>query len=64
MSFQHPFVIGGEAVGTWKPDRGPAGVTVRAAVRRRLTAAERRGLAEAADRYSRFLGTPVRVTIT
>jgi hypothetical protein len=61
--FQHALVIGGQVAGTWKPTRVVRGAGVEVAPVRRLTAAERRALADAASRYERFLGVPVSLAI-
>ena len=52
-------VVGGRVVGTWKRTTSRDGVTVTPAFFTRPTAAERRLVAAAAERYGRFLGVPV-----
>ena len=64
VTFQHALVIGGQIAGTWKTARSASGQLVDVIPLRRLTAPERRALAEAAARYGRFLGVPVALSIT
>jgi hypothetical protein len=61
--FQHALVIAGQVAGTWRtaPDAEKHGVHV--TTLRRLTAAERRGLTQAAARYGRFLGVPLSLSV-
>ncbi|HEV8303893.1 MAG TPA: winged helix DNA-binding domain-containing protein [Gemmatimonadales bacterium] len=56
VKFQHPLVIAGQVVGTWRPGpRADDGMAeVRVAPARRLTAVERRGLAREVARYRLF----------
>lgn len=63
-NFLHALVIGGQVAGTWRtiPDDGGFVVDVRTL--RRLTAGERRGLAQAVTRYRRFLGVPVSLSVS
>ena len=57
-NFQHALVIAGQVAGTWRTIPGRTRLLVDVAAQRRLTAAERRALAQAAARYGRFLGIP------
>ena len=52
-------VIDSQIVGTWKRTHGKEGVTIETNLFSRLTAAENRALAVAAQRYSDFLQRPV-----
>jgi DNA glycosylase AlkZ-like len=67
LPFQNPLVIDGQVAGTWKPvrpvDAAQGGVVVQVSART-LKRAERRGLAEAAARYGRFLDAAVTVRFT
>jgi hypothetical protein len=62
-NFQHAVVIGGQVAGTWRTSASAKGVTVKVEPLRRLTPAERRGLAGAVARYRRFLGAPVSMSV-
>ena len=57
-SFLHALVIAGQVVGAWRPIPGRTKLIVDVAPQRRLTAAERRSLAQQVERYGRFLGVP------
>jgi len=59
VMFQHALVIDGQVAGTWKSVRNPNGLTLNVFPLRRLTATERRGIADAVARYARFLEVPV-----
>jgi hypothetical protein len=61
--FLNPLVINSDVAGTWKPERQRDGflVEVRA---RKLTAVERRALAQTVARYERFLESPVTLRFT
>ena len=61
--FQNPVVIGGDVVGTWKPERQRDGVVVEVRARK-LAAVERRALEDAAARYGRFLESDVTLRLT
>lgn len=61
--FRHALVIGGQVAGTWRTIPTPTRVTLIAEPARRLTPTERRGLAQAAARYRRFLGVPLSLSI-
>lgn len=58
---KHALVIDGAVVGTWKTDR--RGEVIVTPVRR-LTAPERTGMEERAEEFARFLGVPLRTTIS
>ena len=60
VMFLHALVIDGAIAGTWKPVKDQIEVTPL----RRLTAAEREGIAAAAARYGAFADVPYRVEIT
>jgi hypothetical protein len=59
VTFQHALVIDGNVAGTWRTGRNKDEVSVAVTPLRRLTGAERQGIAETAKRYGRFLGVPV-----
>jgi hypothetical protein len=63
VTFQHALVIGGQIAGTWRTARANSGLTVQAYPLRKLTRADRRELAGAADCYGRFLGVSVSMTV-
>jgi hypothetical protein len=63
-NFQNTLVIGGQVAGTWRPTANAKRVTVNVEPLRRLTPAERRGLALEVTRYGRFLGVPVSLSVT
>ena len=63
MIFQHAAIIDGHIAGTWRTFRGSRDVTVTVTPLRRLTRDERRALANAGERYQRFLESPVEVQI-
>jgi hypothetical protein len=63
MMFQHALVIAGQVVGTWRTPSKSRGVAVDAAAMRPLTRRERKDLAAAIERYERFRGVPVALTI-
>jgi hypothetical protein len=52
--FQHALVIAGQVAGTWQTRLGKEGVTVEIFPNRKLSPAERRGLAQAEARYRKF----------
>lgn len=62
LPFQNPLVIDGQVAGTWKPVQHSGGVAVQVSARP-LKRAERRGLAEAAARYGRFLEATVTLAV-
>jgi hypothetical protein len=63
VTFQHALVVAGQIAGTWRLSRSPRGIAIAATALRRLSARERRALAEAAERYGRFSGPPVTLSI-
>jgi winged helix DNA-binding protein len=63
VTFQHALVIGGQIAGTWRMSRGAQGVAIAATALRRLSPGERSAVADAADRYARFLGTAVELVV-
>ena len=63
MIFQHAAIIDGHIAGTWRTFRGSRDVTVTVTPLRRLTRDERRALADAGERYQRFLESPVELRL-
>ncbi|HET9268346.1 MAG TPA: winged helix DNA-binding domain-containing protein [Vicinamibacterales bacterium] len=63
VNFQHAVIVDGRVVGTWRVTRSARAIAMRATMLRRLTARERRAIADAAKRYERFQGIPVELTI-
>src|SRR5262245_26686737 len=63
VTFQHAVVISGQIAGTWRLARKSRAASVEITALRRFTSAERRALERAADRYGRFLGTPVETSV-
>jgi len=63
VTFQHALVIGGQVAGTWKVTRSPEGVSIDVIPLRKLTRTERTQLGPVAERYSRFVGLPVSLSI-
>lgn len=59
VMFQHALVIDGKVAGTWRTARKKAGLAIDVIPLRRLNRTERLAIAEAAQRYQRFLGAPV-----
>jgi hypothetical protein len=57
------FVLEGKLAGTWKPKRGEESVAVEAFPYRPLSREDRRKLASSAERYGRFLGLRVRLSL-
>ena len=60
--FWATMVIGGQVAGTWRRTLNRDTVEIQVRLFRMLTAAERTGLARAADRYGEFLGLRAKVT--
>jgi hypothetical protein len=56
VMFLNPLVIDGQIAGTWRTTRKAAGVNIDVNPLTRLSAAQRRGIAEAAARYEKFIG--------
>jgi hypothetical protein len=54
-------LIGGRAEGVWGYERGARGVQVTVEPFRKLSASERKAIAEEADRLGRFLDAPAKV---
>jgi hypothetical protein len=63
-ALEQMLVIGGQAAGTWKTARKAGGLVVEVDAARRLSAAERRAVAEEAARYGRFLEMPVSLAVS
>jgi Winged helix DNA-binding domain len=63
VTFQHALVIGGQIAGTWRISRSARGIAIAATALRRLSPRERRAVADAADRYARFLGVAVELVV-
>jgi hypothetical protein len=69
VTFRHALAIAGQVAGTWRTQRSgktprtASGCRIDVYPMRRLTSAERRAVAEAAERYARFLSVPVDVHI-
>jgi hypothetical protein len=59
---QHALVIAGQVAGTWRTIPGGTGFKVDVTAERRLTAGERRALAQAVARYERFSRVPATVS--
>jgi hypothetical protein len=64
VTFQHAVVIAGQIAGTWRLSRIARGIAIAATALRRLSVAERRALADAAERYGRFTSLPVELSIS
>jgi DNA glycosylase AlkZ-like len=62
--FTHGLLIDGRLAGSWTKTSGRDGIRIEVAPYRRPTAADRRALAAAAGRYSRFLGLAVEVDVS
>ena len=63
-NFLHALVIGGQVAGTWRTIPDDRGFVVDVRTLRRITAGERRGLAQTVTRYGRFLGVPVSLSVS
>jgi hypothetical protein len=63
VTFQHALVIAGQVAGTWRTGRGDSGMSIEVIPLRKLTRTERGWLETAIERYSRFLGAPVSVSV-
>ena len=61
VTFQHALVIGGQVAGTWRLARAAGHIALDVVPLRKLTQIERGQVKEAAERYSRFVGAPVRL---
>jgi hypothetical protein len=63
VAFHHAIVIRGQVAGTWSTARRASELVLEAVLFRRLTAPERHALADATDRYGRFLNAPISLSI-
>ncbi len=63
VTFQHALVIAGQVAGTWRMPKTSDGVAIDVFPLRRLTKPERGQVNAAGERYSRFVGAPVTVSI-
>jgi Winged helix DNA-binding domain len=64
VTFQHALVIAGQVAGTWRTARGSRTMRIEVVPLRRMTEREQRAVADAIDRYRRFLDVPVDVSAT
>ena len=62
-ALEQALVVGGQAAGTWKTARKADGLVVDVVTAKRLSAVERRAIAEEAARYGRFLETRVSLAL-
>ena len=62
VTFRHALVSGGEVVGTWNVRAGRQGWALTVTPMRRLSRAERDGVAVAVARFARFLGESIDLT--
>ena len=62
VTFRHAFISRGQVAGTWNVNRAAGRCDMRVTPMRRLSPAEKAGVADAAARFARFLGCPVSVT--
>ena len=53
--FQHTLIVGGQIAGTWRTSRSPSAGAVTPTLHRRITASERRCVADAAGRQHAFV---------
>ena len=63
VTFQHALVIAGQVAGTWRMPKTSEGVAIDVFPLRRLTKPERGQVNAAGERYGRFVGAPVTVSI-
>lgn len=63
-NFWHALVVAGQIAGTWRTVRNGVGLVANVITLKRLTERERRALARAAERYGRFLHTPISLSVT
>jgi hypothetical protein len=63
-AFAHPLVIDGDLAGVWRRTLKTDSVLVETVPYRHLTPANTRALAAAAERYGRFMNTPVTLSVT
>ena len=64
VTFQHAVVIDGQIAGTWRLTRNAKGVSLAATLLRPPKRGERSAIGEAAERYEKFVGVPVSVTVS
>jgi hypothetical protein len=63
VRFQHALIVAGQVAGTWRMRRSPERVSVDIFPLRKLTRIERTQLGQTVERYGRFLGIPVSLSI-
>lgn len=63
VRFLHALVVGGQVAGTWRTARASGSVTLEVALLRRLSSRERKALTAEVDRYARFSGTAVTLSV-
>jgi hypothetical protein len=63
VTFQHALIINGEVTGTWRTIRDGGAVAIEVFPLRRLSRAERAGIAERGEQFARFLGAGVPLSI-
>ncbi|HZA98511.1 MAG TPA: winged helix DNA-binding domain-containing protein [Gemmatimonadales bacterium] len=63
LNVRHALIIDGQTAGTWRTTAGSGLVTLKVETSRSLTAGERRALDRVAERYQRFLGVPVSLSV-
>ena len=63
VNFQHAVMLDAKVAGTWRIASTARATIMTATLLRKITARERRAIAEAAQRYERFQGVPVALTI-
>ncbi|HVQ16529.1 MAG TPA: winged helix DNA-binding domain-containing protein [Vicinamibacterales bacterium] len=63
VTFQHALVIAGQVAGTWRMAKSADRAAINVFPLRTLTKLERGQVKQAAERYSRFIGTPVSASI-
>jgi len=64
VTFRHTLVAGGQVAGTWRTARAGDRVSIEVTPLVKLTRVVREQLRPAAERYSRFLGMPVALSIS
>jgi hypothetical protein len=64
VTFQHALILAGQVAGTWRVSRKPGGVTIDATLLRPLKRGERPMIAGAAERYGKFVGAPVSLSVS
>jgi hypothetical protein len=63
VTFQHAVVIDGQVTGTWRIARMAESIAIDVTLARGISARDRHGLMDAAERYGRFRGLPVNVRL-